>query len=109
MNPAIWSSIVRVGIALLTGFGCALLINFSSRVIGKRLKTTEDNGERIKRVKTLLSVGSSIAYGIVILIVILMILYELGINITPVLASAGIVGLAISLGAQTLIKIFLAD
>ena len=35
---------------------------------------------------------------------ILMILLVLGINITPLLASAGIAGLAISLGAQTLIK-----
>ena len=37
-----------------------------------------------------------------------MILHELGINITPILASAGVVGLAFSLGAQTIIKDFLA-
>lgn len=107
MNPAVWSSIARAGIAVLTGIGCALLINGSLRMVEKRLKETEENGERIKRVKTLLSVGKSIAFGIIILIVLLMILYELGINITPFLASAGIVGLAISLGAQTLIKDFL--
>jgi small-conductance mechanosensitive channel len=45
---------------------------------------------------------------LILLIVVLTILHELGINITPVLASAGVVGLAFSLGAQTVIKDFLA-
>ena len=38
---------------------------------------------------------------------LLMILHELGINITPLLVSAGVVGLAFSLGSQTFIKDFL--
>lgn len=37
-----------------------------------------------------------------------MVLHELGINITPILTSAGVVGLAFSLGSQIIIKDFLA-
>jgi small conductance mechanosensitive channel len=44
---------------------------------------------------------------LILLIALLMILYELGINIAPLLAGAGVVGLGISLGAQTIIKDFL--
>src|SRR5438093_11169129 len=39
-----------------------------------------------------------------ILVVVLMISSELGFNIGPVLASAGIVGLAVGFGAQSLVK-----
>jgi small conductance mechanosensitive channel len=44
---------------------------------------------------------------VILLTILLMILFEFGINITPILASAGVVGLAFSLGAQTVIKDFL--
>jgi small-conductance mechanosensitive channel len=57
--------------------------------------------------KTLVHAGRSIGRVFILLVVLLMILHELGINITPVLASAGVVGLAFSLGAQTVIKDFL--
>ncbi len=39
-------------------------------------------------------------------IVLLMILYELGFNIVPILASAGLAGLVLSLGSQTFIRDF---
>ena len=42
-----------------------------------------------------------------VFIAILMILSQFGVDITPLLASVGIVGLALSLGAQTLIKEFI--
>lgn len=108
MNSEIWSTIERIGIALLVGILSAMIIHFVSRVAEKRLKKSEKSGERVQRLTTLVRVIDNVAYGLVILIVLLMILYELGINITPVLASAGVVGLAVSLGAQTLIKDFLA-
>jgi small conductance mechanosensitive channel len=56
---------------------------------------------------TLTNAGQSIGHVLIFLIVLLMILHELNINITPILASAGVVGLAFSLGAQTVIKDYL--
>src|SRR5216683_1076308 len=46
----------------------------------------------------------SVSRAVLILLVVLMISAELGFNIGPVLASAGIVGLAVGFGAQSLVK-----
>ncbi len=73
--------------------------NFEQKIIDKRV-----NSDQQARLKTLLGAGLATFQVIILATAILMILLSLGINITPVLASAGIAGLAVSLGAQTLIK-----
>src|SRR5262245_30876937 len=54
-----------------------------------------------QRTETLRHVIRSVSKTIVVLVVILQIAAELGFNIAPVLASAGIVGLAVGFGAQS--------
>ena len=61
-------------------------------------------GATTKRVLTLMSVLWTIVVGLVWFVVVLMTLGQLGVNVTPVLAGAGIVGLAIGFGAQNLVK-----
>lgn len=56
-----------------------------------------------KRAKTLFDVITSAGLVVVVTAAVMMILQELGIQIGPVLASVGIVGLALGLGAQTLV------
>ena len=108
MNTNLWISTWRVGISLLVGVGFIVILHLSLRGIEKRLNKSTIQGERLMRLTTLVHAGRSIGYVLILLIVVLMILHELGINITPILASAGVVGLAFSLGAQTVIKDFLA-
>jgi small-conductance mechanosensitive channel len=107
MNPSTWVSIWRVGIALLIGLGSVFIVQVSLRSVERRLEASGVSGERLKRLRTLVHAGRSIGHVLIFLVVVLMILHELGINITPILASAGVVGLAFSLGAQTVIKDFL--
>jgi moderate conductance mechanosensitive channel len=57
-----------------------------------------------KRIRTLMSVLWTIVVGLVWFVAILSILGQIGVNVTPVLAGAGIVGLAIGFGAQNLVK-----
>lgn len=57
-----------------------------------------------KRLKTILHVVNRATIILVVIIAALMIIAELGINIAPLLAGAGILGITISFGAQTLIK-----
>jgi len=60
--------------------------------------------ERRQQALTLIEV---IGWGLTVVIIgaaVLMLLSDFGINVTPLLASAGVAGLALSLGAQTLIK-----
>jgi small conductance mechanosensitive channel len=58
----------------------------------------------VKRVRTLMSVLWTIVVGLVWFLVVLTTLGQIGVNVTPVLAGAGVVGLAIGFGAQNLVK-----
>ncbi len=62
---------------------------------------------RQQRAETLGSVLRSIASFTVGVIATVMILSELGLDLTPIVASAGIVGVAVGFGAQNLVKDFL--
>ena len=107
MNSGLLISAWRVGIVLAVGVGCVILLHSALRNFERHLSQAANQGERLKRMTTLVHAGRSIGYVLILLIVVLMILHELGINFTPILASAGVVGLAFSLGAQTVIRDFL--
>ena len=62
---------------------------------------------RAQRARTLGSVLRSTAAVIVGVIAVLLVLDTLGVNIAPFVASAGIVGVALGFGAQSLVKDFL--
>ncbi len=66
-------------------------------------RTTHDAGS-IKRAATLGQVFSHVAKIIITLITGMLVLGEVGISIAPILAAAGVVGVAVGFGAQTLIK-----
>ena len=57
-----------------------------------------------QRTETLRHVIRSVAKGILIVVVVLQAADELGYTLTPIVASAGIVGLAVGFGAQSLVK-----
>ena len=68
------------------------------------LGTSLDALERAKRARTLGSVITNVVTALVIGIALLMVLRELHVDIAPVLTGAGIVGLAVGFGAQTLVR-----
>jgi small-conductance mechanosensitive channel len=57
-----------------------------------------------ERAKTLGTVLTSTLNGAVWLIVVFMLLGEFGLNLGPLIASAGVVGVALGLGAQTIVR-----
>ncbi|GAB3435711.1 mechanosensitive ion channel family protein [Actinophytocola sediminis] len=63
---------------------------------------------RAQRAKTIGSVFKSIVSVIVFGLAFMMVLGELGVDLAPVLASAGIFGVAIGFGAQNLVRDFLS-
>jgi moderate conductance mechanosensitive channel len=69
-----------------------------------RLGRLVAESQRLDRLRTLLQFGRAVAFILIVSIAAMMILSAANINITPLLASAGIAGLALSLGAQTLIR-----
>ena len=63
---------------------------------------------RVQRAQTMGSLLKSIVTGVVVAVVGTMMLSELGVDIAPIVASAGIIGVALGFGAQTLVKDFLS-
>jgi small-conductance mechanosensitive channel len=76
--------------------------------IGAATLRPEERARMSKRVDALTTVLTSVAAIAIWLIAALLVLAELGIDIAPLLAGAGVVGLALGFGAQSLVKDFLA-
>lgn len=78
-----------------------------SALIEHFLRATDRNGTRIERsarMRTLLPLLRNAFLILLVTMVSLITLSELGVNIAPLLAGAGVVGLAIGFGSQTLVK-----
>lgn len=78
------------------------------KAVTRRLRTLAEvkdlpSGVRAQQLRTLSGVIYSAGVFVLIFIALLLILPVLGINMAPLLASAGIAGLAIGFGAQTLV------
>ena len=75
--------------------------------VERYLNRTDAQGnmlERSARIRTLLPLLRKVAITVLAVMVSLIVLSELGINIGPLLAGAGVIGLAVGFGAQTLVK-----
>jgi moderate conductance mechanosensitive channel len=75
--------------------------------------TQSDGGDQIterrtQRAEAIGSVLRSFASFVIMGIAVVLVLGELGINLAPIVASAGVVGVALGFGAQNLIKDFIA-
>ena len=64
-------------------------------------------GLRVQQIRTLSSVITSVSVFVILFIATLEVLSLLGLNLGPMLASAGIAGLAIGFGAQTMVHDFI--
>ncbi len=95
-----------------------LILFFTGKIILKFIvkhikKIADDGDDRItsnneKRANTLGQIIKSIGNALIYSVILFMILNLSGINIGPILASAGIIGLAIGFGAQSLVKDFVS-
>ncbi|MBD8868897.1 mechanosensitive ion channel family protein [Nocardioides sp. MJB4] len=79
---------------------------------GSKLKvgaqTNANANRRVQRARTMGSLLKSITTGVVMTIVVIMSIDKLGYNVAPLIASAGILGLALGFGAQSLVSDFLS-
>lgn len=78
-----------------------------STLVERYLEERDESGEVVERgarIRTFLPLLRNVVRIVLLVFVVLIVLSEIGINIGPLLAGAGIVGLAISFGAQSLVK-----
>lgn len=74
------------------------------RALRIRIATRFDDREAIKRAETLGRVFRYIAAVVISLVAGMLVLAELGVSVAPILGAAGVVGLAVGFGAQSLVK-----
>ena len=96
--------VIVIGSWILRRFGTAVVSGLLHRAVRNHDFATET--DRKKRLATLESLVDAIVRIAVWLIATVMIIDELGINTGPLLASAGVVGVALGIGAQSFIKDF---
>lgn len=100
-NSPLISSLVAVAVAILGFVAVQILTAWFLRL----LRATDDiHEERRQQIETLVQI---IRWGVGVAIAgaaVLMLLGTFGVPITPLLTGAGVAGLAVSLGAQTLIQ-----
>ncbi len=91
-----------LGLIILIGIAFWELINFGLEKVMHSIG--EENSARMQTVLPILRNVFLIAFSILFLLVVLS---EFGIDIMPLLAGAGVLGIAIGFGAQTMVKDFL--
>ncbi len=103
-GAALLARIGRIGIVAVAAI---LVWEFASAFIARFLRAEEEEGAtlvRSARTRTLLPLAQSALTIVILTVATLTILSELGLDIAPLLAGAGVIGLAIGFGAQTLVK-----
>lgn len=83
-------------------FGIQLIMKVLEKTVRKDLYPTKS--DRSKRLDTLKSMIGAVLQVVIVIVATIMIISELGLNTTPIIASAGILGIALGFGAQSLIK-----
>lgn len=106
-DPEVWLHLGGILLKIvLIYIGARIVLSIAKRTIDRiflnRVKGPVQISE--KRAKTLASLMHSAALNVIYFIAILLILAEFGIELGPLIAGAGIVGLAIGFGAQSLVK-----
>ena len=97
LSTWILPSIFKVLLIIAIAFFARYLIDLATDNFLHKLR-------QIRRVETIRQILASSSHVVIIAIAIIMILHELGLNINPLIASAGLLGVAFSLGAQNLMK-----
>jgi moderate conductance mechanosensitive channel len=104
--------LIDVGVDVAGVVVGALVLWLLIRLIAQRIEKWGDDGRpemhtaREQRAKTAAKLFRSVGRAVLVIVTVLLVLGQLGFNIGPLLASAGVVGLAVSFGSQSLVRDF---
>lgn len=101
---AMGKSVLKIVIILIAATILSRVLSGLIRLFRERISRSRADMEEVKRLETLGRAFRYIVSVIVTLVAGMLVLSELGINIAPILGAAGVVGLAVGFGAQSLIK-----
>ncbi len=108
-----WESFIKTGLKILIILFFTLIL---SKIVSKLLNRLQVNllkksevegeppSESAKRVATIVRLVRQAVFLVLWITALLIVLKEMGVNIAPIIASAGVLGLAVGFGAQNLVK-----
>lgn len=109
-----WSAAHLLQIAIIV-VGAEILYRVSTKTVNKvihrathRPDLFPTESDRKKRLKTLDSLINAVLRLGIFMIATIMVINELGVNTAPLIASAGVIGVALGFGAQSLIRDFMS-
>ncbi len=97
---------LRIAVILLLAWILATVLRRAIRLLRRRIESRIDDREALQRADTLSRVFRYVVTVAISLIAGMMVLSELGVSLAPILGAAGIAGVAIGFGAQSLVKDF---
>lgn len=98
------STLLHIVIILTLAWLARRVVRHGLSRLRKKLVNGEVDIEREKRLLTLEQVARYILTVVILLVATMLVLAELGISIAPILAAAGVLGIAVGFGAQSLVK-----
>lgn len=100
------ANLTRIAVILTIAWVVTGLLQRAIRLLRERIARRLDDPEATKRAETLGRVFRYLVTVVVSLIAGMLVLGELGVSVAPILGAAGVVGLAVGFGAQSLVKDF---
>lgn len=100
------TGLLRITLIIVAAWLLTAVLQRSIRVLRERIAGRLDDREAAKRAETLARVFRYLVAVVVSLIAGMLVLSELGVSVAPILGAAGVVGLAVGFGAQSLVKDF---
>lgn len=99
-------AVITLFIALVVA---AIIWETVNDLLNRQLERYKENAQaaRATRLRTVLPIIRTVLLTIIIIIVVVTSLSQIGINVTPLLTGAGIMGAAIAFGSQSLVKDFI--
>jgi small-conductance mechanosensitive channel len=98
------NGVPKIVFALILAFVFQSIVNFFIKRLNKRAEHMVGNTQRAGQLRTMAAIFRATSYGIVGFYVLTQILAALGVSLGPFIASAGVIGLGISFGAQSIFK-----
>lgn len=104
-----WAVLTATGLRILGALLVAWLAYYGLKLALKRIERSLGSTPGLvtpqeQRTRTLLSLLRSVGLVIIVVMTVFMVLGAVGVELAPLLAGAGVVGLAVSFGAQSLVK-----
>lgn len=96
--------LVRILVIIAIAAAALELTTFATRRMIERIGQRKGDRRRMAKLRTITPLISGLANAIILIAAVAMVLSEAGVEVAPLLAGAGVAGIAIGFGAQSLVK-----